>query len=136
MHVVECTSYDSARLVAEVMTNVGGADATGVAVRGEGRYVSTVSLAVAILCSDHSHAVRVGSWDAVPSDPTAVHASSVTPSLSVVFFPAAAHAAAAAAPTPLSMYTPTKHFPSPLPVGSATRHAEIASSVFNRPVSH
>ena len=108
MHVIECTSLDPNRLVVEILAKVSvGTSAT---LRGEGRYVSTVSLAVAVLCSEHLHAVKVSSWTAVPSDIGAVH-QGLTPSLSVSFVPATAPAAA---PTPAPAAA-SVHMPSALP---------------------
>ena len=139
MHIVECTGLDASRCVVDVLAKIGGGGS--VTLKGEGKYVSTVSLAVALLCCDHSQTAKVGTWTAVPNDQTALH-SGEPPSLSVSFHPNVAAHASLPAPSHLplpvrhslgrSPITPyTKALPSPMNTTGMLRGGETDSPVFS-----
>ena len=125
MHVIECTSYDSAKLVVELLAKLSVGNS--VTLKGEGKYVSTVSLATAILCSEHMHTCKVVSWSAHPNDPIAVTATTVVPTLTVSFQGLDVGVGSIPAPS-----TPYKTLPSPLPTFSTMSDSGPSPSpVFN-----
>eukprot|EP01060_Flectonema_neradi_P018486 TRINITY_DN25333_c0_g1_i1.p1 TRINITY_DN25333_c0_g1~~TRINITY_DN25333_c0_g1_i1.p1 ORF type:complete len:145 (+),score=20.96 TRINITY_DN25333_c0_g1_i1:58-435(+) len=124
MHVIECSTFDSAKLVIELLAKLGGGNSA--TLKGEGKYVSTVSLATATLCSEHMHHCKVVSWSAHPSDVNTLNRS-VVPSLTVSFQGLDVGVSSVPAPS-----TPYKTLPSPIQAFSATSvDGALPSPVFN-----
>ncbi|KAJ9457745.1 hypothetical protein DIPPA_18155 [Diplonema papillatum] len=132
MHVIDCTTLDANKLVVEAMGKMTGSGGSCVTLKGEGKYVSTVSLAVAMLCSEYMHGCRVTSWHAQPSDSAGLLNKDIVPSLSVSFQPVAG----GSVPAPLgsgqfASHTPSQHpkmLPSPVPHAMSASHPPVHSA--------